>query len=421
MRTKSAPVLLLAPTPRGWGETAFAVHLGKELIKAGRDVQALICDATAPLFHGSGIAVTSLAESAGPFLGLMLEELINSARPAAVVLCDIVTSVRALKRAGVTADSLFSGPVPIMGVDTWNSAVAGPAMDTFGAESIDAEAWIDRIPSRFMPVPFLNWNAGPGVCRFFPESRPLPSAARSHIRGEFGIGDGEKLVLFCTSPWQHGPYKNPDGERLAAAVPRLISEYLAELDPSVHLVHVGPSRYDGLMLGPDRYHWLPSQRADIFEALLASADLLLSLNVSAVSTIRAVAAELPVVVVGNSSHARTEDDIRAAAGGAMHPVVKRNAKALLPAYPFTLWPLGLKSYLEPTLQGNPFLQALRSVELLDGGRVIETLNELLFSPAAAEESRRKQEAYRKRLMELPAPAAAFESMLYNINGSTKKI
>src|SRR5205823_12663791 len=57
------------------------------------------------------------------------------------------------------------------------------------------------------------------------------------------------------------PIYNPNGEthgnRLRAAVPRLVSDYLAALGPSVHLVHVGPARFEGLSLGADRYHWMP--------------------------------------------------------------------------------------------------------------------------------------------------------------------
>lgn len=417
MRAERGPVLLLAPTPKGWGETAFAVHLGKDLARSGWEVRALIHESTAPLFHGEGIAVASVSQATSPFLALMLDEAVKTAKPAAVVLCDMVTSVRALKRVGAGPQALFGRGVPIIGVDTWNSAVAGPVMDRFGAEELDAEAWIDLIPNRLMPVPFLNSDAGPGACRFFPESRPPASAVRRHIRREFGIGAGEKLVLFCTAAWQHGPYPNPDGERMAAAVPRLVSEYLSELGPKVHLVHVGPSRYDGLALGHDRYHWMPSQRADIFEMLMGSADLFLSLNISAVSTIRAVAAGLPVVVLGNSSRAKTEDEMARFIGGPLHPAVGKHASSLLPLYPFTLWPLGLRSYLEPALKDNPFLRTLRSLELLDGGRVIETLRELLFSSAAAAEMRRRQDEYRKQLMQLPTPAAAFEAALGRSTGS----
>ncbi len=419
MPAERGSVLLLAPTPKGWGETAFAVHLGKELLESGWKVEALIHDSTAQLFHGGGIAVTPLPEAMMPFLELMLDEKIKKSRPAAVVLCDIVTSIRALKRAGAGPDALFRSGVPVTGIDTWNSAVSGPSMDMFGtgADALDAEAWLEKLPHRLKPVPFLNWNAGSGVCRFFPQGVPLSSAVRRHIRREFGIGYGEKLVLFCTSAWQYGPYRNRDGERLAAAVPPLISKYLSSLGPSVHLVHIGPTRYDGLALGADRYHWMPPQGADIFEMLMRSADLFLSLNISGVTTIRAVAAGLPVVVLGNSCQARTLDELGEFVGGPLHPIVQESASALLPLYPFTLWPLGLQSFLEPTLKENPFLETLRRIELLDGVQVVETIRELLFSQAAVYKLRRRQADFKKRLMELPTPSTAFEAALSRITGS----
>ena len=174
--------MLVAPTPRGWGETAFAVHLGKDLIASGWKVHSLTCDSTASLFHGSGIAVTTVCDSTIPLLGLMIDALDDAVRPAAIVLCDIVASIRALKRAGVGPDSLFRRKTPITGVDTWNSAVAGPVMDMFGSEGLDAQAWLDKIPRRLLPVPFLNEDSGPGVCRFVPQGRALSARVRRHLR-----------------------------------------------------------------------------------------------------------------------------------------------------------------------------------------------------------------------------------------------
>ena len=118
---------------------------------------------------------------------------------------------------------------------------------------------LDDIALRLLPVPFLAPDAGPGACHFVPECPSLPQRIRRYIRGEFGVGDTDKLVLLCTSRWQHGPYSNPDGERLALSIPRLVSTYLATLGRGVHLVHVGPFRYNDLCLDADHYHWMPPQ------------------------------------------------------------------------------------------------------------------------------------------------------------------
>lgn len=411
VHTERRPILLIALTPKGWGETAFAVSMGRELIEAGYDVYAFTWDSMAGLFHGSGIEVKIVPEATMPFLGIMLDDIVQSIKPIAIVLCDIVTSVRTLRRAGVNPDSVLNYGVPVAGVDTWNSSVAGPVADLFGQEQLDANALLESLPRRLLPVPFLTPDVGVGACSFLPHCRSFPRRIRQYVRKECGVGYGDKFILFCTSPWQHGPYDNADGQRLALTVPRLISEYLVTLGSNVHLVHVGPYKYEGLSLDSSRYHWMPPQRADIFDSLVASADLLLSLNISAVSTIKAALSGLPVVVLGNSYQARTRDELEISLRKVWHPTIEKNVASLLPLYPFTLWPLGFKSYLAPSLKDNPFLDALRMEELLAADSVIETVHKLLFSSEAIEELRHAQDAYKKRLELLPSPASMLERLL----------
>src|SRR5262249_15370304 len=80
-------------------------------------------------------------------------------------------------------------------------------------------------------------------------------------------------------------------------------------------------------------------------------------------------------------------------------------------YPFRAWPIGLHAMLEPVLFGNPFLDALAVVEVLEPRTFVTTVGELLFVPERAEAMRGRQEAYRRRVSSLPRGAERFQSLL----------
>src|SRR5207253_11281194 len=84
---------------------------------------------------------------------------------------------------------------------------------------------IEGIGDRLVPVPINRPNAAGADCSLPPQTELTRTKRRQHRR-HFGIRDAERIVLFCTAKWQHGHYlKDPDGQRLAAAVPPLLWRY----------------------------------------------------------------------------------------------------------------------------------------------------------------------------------------------------
>ena len=63
------------------------------------------------------------------------------------------------------------------------------------------------------------------------------------------------------------------------------------------------------------------------------------------------------------------------------------------------------------LEGNPFAETFRAVELLDEDAVLETCRALLFDDDDAAVERGRLSRYRERLRALPGPAEAFRSLL----------
>jgi hypothetical protein len=232
---------------------------------------------------------------------------------------------------------------------------------------------------------------------------------RHRVRENLGLAEGDSAVLFCTAGWQHG-MKNPDGRRHARAVAELLWSYLAEVGPSVRLVHVGPAALP-LESAGDRYLWVPSLTPLHFDHLLGGVDLFLSANISATTIGRAIAMGVPVVVVQNSYRADTAEEVERSMGANLSSRLKRWLKKALPLYPFSMWPLGYREFLKPLLQGNPYVDAMDVQELLDESGFIEACRLRLFDKTGRGEAIARQDAYATHVRKLPSAAQLIDTYL----------
>jgi hypothetical protein len=170
------------------------------------------------------------------------------------------------------------------------------------------------------------------------------------------------------------------------------------------VAHVGPQAFAGAEALGDRYHWIAQLRPDRFQALMGSADLLLSFNTSATSTLSALASALPVVLAVNSRSGRTVEDVAAAMPEPPAEPVRRWLEQVVPLHPFRVWPLGLYGLLSPVLAGNPFNDAVRTVELLDWAALTGACRELLEDGAARAQALQRQSDYARLVRSLPDAA-----------------
>jgi hypothetical protein len=223
------------------------------------------------------------------------------------------------------------------------------------------------------------------------------------------LADADRAVLLCTAGWQH-EIEDPDGQRLATEVPRLLWTYLAQVSPAVRLIHVGPAPLS-LEAAGKRYLWMPSMTPDNFERLLGSVDLLLSANISATTIGRALTSGVPVLVVQNSCLAQTAAEAEAAIGGCVSPSVRTWLERAAPLYRFSLWPQGCWQFLRPLLRDNPYCTALDVVELTDEPRFMETCRRLLFDAQGRDEALARQTEYVELIKRLPSAAQLIDSLL----------
>lgn len=403
----SATHLFLAAPAAAFGEVATGLRIARDLVASGDRVLFLAGADVAVLFEGTGVEHRAID---GEVFGLkrFVTRLVERERCASLTLVDVASVYLTLDPIGVELGFLETLALPVIALDFWNLRRAGPEWD-FGRDATPIPPAALSFERRLLPVPLARPDAGQGAFAALPE-RPARPERRDAVRAELGLGGADRLILWPTSRWQQPEVQNwKHHARLAREVPRWVASRLDRLGGRAHVLHVGPQASPAWEGWGARYRFVGQVGADRLHDLMDASDLLLSLNTTATTNFAAVSLGLPVVVVANA-RAGSAEELLAALPSASPPLREWLAGAA-PLHPFRLWPLGLHRFLAPVLEGNPFAETLREVDLLDEDGMVETCRALLFDAAAADAARAGQAAYRERVRELPRPGEAFRAWL----------
>jgi hypothetical protein len=364
--------LFVAVTPVAFGEVVQARRVAAELVAGGDEVLFLAPAALQPALAGAPVRRGVLDRLGVWVLDEIVGQVAAAERCASVCLVDLAAVAQTCARDGIDLGGLVArAPAPVVALDLW-SLGEGERVFDLGATRQPLGPEVLGIP-RLVPVPLARPEV-PEAYAAWPGNQPLAPEARAAVRRRLGVDAGSKrMVIMPSASWQRAAAQ-PDAATRASAtvVPPLVLARLAGLDAT--LIHVGPERW-----APDgpRYRHVAPLPPPEFERLVAAADRLLTLNISATSIATALAAGVPVVAVFS-------------AGG---PGVA----------PFRVWPLGLGRLLAPVLDDNPFLGCVRAVELFD---------EDGFAAALGDDERERERiaAYRARVAALPSAAVRYRQV-----------
>lgn len=396
----------------------MALRVAQDLRAAGDEVFLLIHDALRPIFQAAGFSFDYVVDHLDGLVRLMLDTCMRRLKPTTVIYFDYFNTANYLHYRGISDTSfLLEYDSAVMSLDTWDYQSTGHRIDLYGgtegsliygdiAQRLEE---FERIDHRLIPVPMAPGDQRPGKFACLP-TLTVPSTA-SNWRSRLCIPDRDRLVLFCTAPWQQHADGPADRKRLADVLPALIGEYFRQLGPDVHLVHVGPEPYPLVSSLGENYHWLAPLGHTAFNELLRCTDLFLSANISATTITRAFHLRVPVLVLENSRPLNTIDDAHAVFGGRLTPRAESLLKDALPIYAFSLWPLGYHEFLHPLLENNPYCEALDRVELLDEAVVLARCRLLLDDADARQAMADRQEGYLKQVAALPSAADVVHGFL----------
>jgi Family of unknown function (DUF6365) len=436
--------LILALNNKGFGESVLGFKLALELQHAGDEVLFLTHNSNLKLF-GTRFPYVAFSDAAAPLFRIYFDDCLERFHPSSIILSDFATTLTFFQSLGWTLEMVTAFDGPVFAIDTWglfrvpeNDSPPRDGSHSSKLAQSGRAAWGERfgMVSPLCPVPFLAQGTVPGLYCSLPSTISPDRRIAQRISDSLGLDLASKVVLFCTSPWQHSaewqeptvvrdhmltrasraeqmnPAPDDDwadagtqwsgAKRLASSLPGLLADYLSRLGKSVHLLHIGPRPFEIREQLQGRYHWLSSLSHDKFEALLARADLLLSANITGTTIAKAMALRVPVVVMHNSISAASVEEAESGMGKPLSPALQTWLKNTVPLSPFSLWPLGYWHFLEPILQNNPYTAALQRVEILDQERVESTLESLLFNVCAREDQIHRQACYANQVCSLPS-------------------
>ncbi|GAA0904678.1 DUF6365 family protein [Virgisporangium aurantiacum] len=408
-------LLHFAPQAQSSGETFIGVSLADQLRAAGMRNHFVVTPGAVPATARSGHPYTVM-DPTTPVRELV-DGVVREFRPDAVVTGDYLSYWTAMHRMFRVDPWFLDGyHLPVLPIDLTEWEDTGFAIDIAGAPGpVPVDRHILDMAAYLRPVPIAHLHSG-STGRAYPyrlqePEPPVYATTRDAVLDRLGLKRTDRLLMVPVSAWQRPSRGGPERtssmvDRLARAVPELLVHYLRQLPAHVRLLTVGPVPDAFAALPADRVRALPPCPADEFRTLLGSVDAVLTLCLPAVSAIRAVLMDVPVVALSNRFRITGAGDIAAleAELGPPTPAVRAWLAEHLPVDPFRMWPKGLHTILEPILTDNPYLSAIAPCELFDEPGTVTTLTCALTDAGTRDRLAAHRARYLAAIRELPPTA-----------------
>jgi len=368
--------------------------------------------------RGYGFQHMLISPQMGMLAKILIDDFVRTVKPDAIVLAEYLNYTHVMS-AHFRLNPWFieSYGVPVIPIDLWELERTGFAADLCGGRALAINPHIKDMDCYLSPVP---------MARPVPDSRSAipfrvpdladpdgPVRSRERTRSELGLGAADRLVMLAMSPWQLPDVGAAGRRRAASRVPELLAHYLRQLPDDVRFLLAGAAPEWSRLLPAERTLPLPPCSPSRFGAMLRAADLMLSLNLSAFTMVRAVLSGTPVMLITNQfsvtepGHA---GDIADQLGG-MSGFARRWLADSVPLHRFRIWPMGFHGFLDSLVAGNPYLSAFSVAELLDEPAVMGGLRGLLFDSAERDRARIRRADYLEEIEKVPDSCTAFRQAM----------
>lgn len=418
MSRRNDKFLLIAIHNRSSGRTAIAIRVAKAMTQYKMQVMLLIHNSYLPLLSGTDIPYESVSNHIYGYGKIIIDHCVQKFKPQTIIYFDYFNTTNFLNQIG-TKDSRFllSYNCEKVTLDTWDYDRTGHFIDLPDG-TIDVLAKGDSnqkisefksIKHRITPVPIACLDSRAGKFNCLPE--PVAASKAINSYQNLRTTKDRKLILFCTSVWQHQSSTAGSIGRMANILPRLLAHYIRKIGPSAKLVHVGPYPYPLQEIMGSQYQWLGSLSGPEFGMLVSNIDLLFTPNISATTISMAFQHNIPVLACINSVELTSLETLNRFLGKIDQDKSCHEMIDYLPLYPFYLWPLGYFNFLTRVLSDNPYYDALQPVEFFKEEETIERMESLLFNRVIRGDCLDRQENYINKVKRLPDAIDVISTMI----------
>jgi hypothetical protein len=411
-------LLFISPSPRSSGQLLLGCSLATELRRTGVESHFVASDDAGQTLRGYDFPHTLINPRMGMLAKLLIDDIVRTVRPAAIVLAEYLNYTHVMS-AHYRLNPWFIEDygVPVIPIDLWELERTDFAADLCGGRTLAISPHLKDMDCYLSPVPMAR--PVPDSRRAVPFRVADPAAAdgpgrdREQTRRELGLNSADRLVMLAMSSWQL-PDVGAAGRRQAASrVPELLAHYLRQLPGDVRFLLAGAAPEWSRLLPAERTLPLPPCSPSRFGELLRAADLMLSLNLSAFTMVRAVLSGTPVMLITNrfsvtgpGQAGDTADQL-----GGLSPFARRWLTESVPLHPFRIWPMGFHGFLDALLAGNAYRSAFTAAELLDEAAVLAGLRGLLYDPDERARAGLRRAGYLQEIATVPDAGTAFRQAL----------
>ncbi|MGW1076471.1 DUF6365 family protein [Streptomyces sp. NPDC002537] len=409
-------LLFLAALAKTLHEVTIGLDLAEQLADAGVTSHFVVNPYNEAQLRAAQTPYTLVEPELGDGVRDVVTDVVREFRPDAIVLVDYLAHWMTFK-VGYRTDPWFVEELglPVIPLDLYDLESTSRRVEILGT-TMEVDDNLLRMPVQLLPVPMNRPRvtaSGRGLpYRANRTIRPATAAARAEVRRSAGLGDGQRLLMVPTLPWQQlmQVHAAEPTRELATRLPELLGHYLGLLPDDTHFLMTGPM-FDGFgRLPSERVHHRPDCTAQEYHRLLAAADGVFSFHLPSYALERAVLADVPGMLAVNNHPVAGAADLTGldTALGGIGPAVRGwLADHPGPLPDFHMWPLRWNEVLRPLLEDNPFTESLSRAEILDERAVVDGLERLLYDPVERDRLAAARACYLDGVNALPDTAEMF--------------
>ena len=378
------------------------------------------CRTPLTLSAAVGVPSVSLATWAGaqpftyPMLGASraltrLDDIFSRVAPDALVIADLLLIHGVSSEMGAALLPIIDHArkrCRVVALDLYDWDHTATIIDGFGSPLFPNLAPLAPGIGRLLPSPSLppaRSTPGRGHYAMMEDRGPLSAEERQRVRTQLGLPESP-VVLLTTSRWQHGaPGQGPmwqklvpsapGGARVVEHFPRLLlrlMDHAGQQLGGLTLVHVGPHAFAPPAEGLRHldYRFLNALEPALFERMLGAVDVYVSPNCPASTAVRAASLRVPVLTIHQGAGGAPQTGT-----SAPHLALRQYLDAVLPTYPWSMWPLGFHRVLARNLEGNPFAQTQLHTDVMQPDALVNALVSLIVDRASAQSLQHAQAQY----------------------------
>lgn len=228
-------------------------------------------------------------------------------------------------------------------------------------------------------------------------------------RESLGIPEDSKVIMIVNSTWEYVEVgRSYESGRLIEWIPRIIHNYLLELNESLTVLHVGGKEWSFADKSRIDYRHFTRVNPVDYNCMINCVDLFCGTNLISVTLSRAALCGVPVLLFQND---KCMDFHKLSSVVSRMPEwYQKMAGDVKKVLPFKVFPWGWYRFLEPVMNHNAYDEMISRAPVFQPKKSIEALRRTLFDKTHMEQIKIKRDKYIESLDSLSSPSKIWELM-----------